>query len=68
MSYFNKRENLDFIVVLTMGLIVFAVGIWFNLSNPHLTVKYDCSLAEISPDYPLAVKEQCRKLMMERIK
>lgn len=28
----------------------------------HVTVKYDCRIAEISPDIPLAVKEQCRKL------
>ena len=27
------------------------------------TVSYDCRLAEISVDYPIAVKEQCRKLM-----
>jgi hypothetical protein len=26
-------------------------------------VSYDCGLAEISPDIPQAVKEQCRKLM-----
>ena len=27
------------------------------------TVSYDCRLAEITVDYPIAVKEQCRKLM-----
>ena len=27
----------------------------------HVTVKYDCRIAEISPDYPVAVKEACRK-------
>jgi len=27
----------------------------------HVTVKYDCSIAEISPDYPVEVKEACRK-------
>lgn len=26
-------------------------------------ILYDCRLAEISVDYPVAVKEQCRKLM-----
>ena len=29
------------------------------------TVSYDCRLAEISVDYPIAVKEQCRKLMVK---
>ena len=27
----------------------------------NVTVKYDCRIAEISPDYPVAVKEECRK-------
>ena len=29
----------------------------------HVTVKYDCRISEISPDYPVAVKEACRKRM-----
>jgi hypothetical protein len=29
---------------------------------------YDCSIAEISPDYPIKVKEECRKLRAENIK
>jgi len=29
---------------------------------------YNCSLAEISPDYPVMVKEECRKLRSEKIK
>jgi hypothetical protein len=28
-------------------------------------VIYDCRLAEISPDYPQAVKEECREMMKE---
>lgn len=28
---------------------------------------YDCSLAEISPDYPPEVRNQCRKVRMEKI-
>lgn len=31
--------------------------------NGDVVVKYDCRLAEISPDYPVAVKNQCRKLL-----
>jgi uncharacterized integral membrane protein len=27
----------------------------------HVTVKYDCSQAEVNTDYPVAVKEACRK-------
>jgi hypothetical protein len=44
--------------------VVFAVVTW-NLW-PMLTRSegryYNCSLAEIHPDYPHAVREQCRKL------
>jgi hypothetical protein len=29
-------------------------------------VMYDCRLAEISPDIPLSVKQQCRKIRMEQ--
>jgi hypothetical protein len=30
-------------------------------------VRYDCSIAEISPDIPLEVKEKCRKLRAEKL-
>jgi hypothetical protein len=39
--------------------------IYWNLSNPHVVVRYDCSIAEFHPDYPIAVKEGCRKLRAE---
>ena len=26
------------------------------------TITYDCSISEISPDFPIEVREQCRKL------
>ena len=34
----------------------------------HGTVVYNCDIAEISPDIPVAAKEQCRKLRIERVK
>jgi hypothetical protein len=40
----------------------FGLGLYFIMSQPKGNVKvYDCSLAEISPDFPVAVKEECRK-------
>lgn len=30
-------------------------------------VKYNCELAEISPDFPIEVKQECRKLRMDKI-
>ena len=29
---------------------------------------YDCRLAEISPDFPIQVREECRKLQREVIR
>jgi hypothetical protein len=31
------------------------------------TVVYDCRLAEFHPDFPLDVREKCRKLMRDQI-
>ena len=51
-------------------IIVGGFLFWFfvlvnYMSEQHGIVKYDCSLAEISPDFPLQVKEDCRKLQGE---
>jgi hypothetical protein len=56
------RQSLDFILVLVLGAGVLAFGIYMAIAYPHVTVRYDCSIAEISPDYPIQVKEGCRKL------
>ena len=50
-----------------LGLLIFLIWlgiVWavFGSSVERITVKYDCAIAEISPDVPQAVKEQCRKL------
>jgi hypothetical protein len=60
-----KREDLDFYGVVVLGVIGFIFAIWWNYQHPHVVVKYDCSIAEISPDYPVAVKEGCRRLRAE---
>jgi hypothetical protein len=31
------------------------------------TIRYDCSIAEISPDFPVEVKNACRKKLSGRI-
>jgi len=38
---------------------ILAVG-WPAVDQTAI-VRYDCSIAEISPDYPVAVREACRK-------
>jgi hypothetical protein len=50
-------------------LISVAVGILMIGDDPRRDVKkYDCSISEISPDYPVEVKEACRKMRAERKK
>jgi hypothetical protein len=61
------RQNLDFILVIVLGACSMAFLIYWNLEHPRIVVKYDCSISEISPDYPIPVKEQCRKLRAENI-
>ena len=61
------RQNLDVVLALVISIGAFVFVIWWNIENPHMTVRYDCSIAEISPDYPIAVKEGCRKLRAENI-
>lgn len=65
MSNLIKRSHLEFLfvaVVLTGSVLFLAFG-----PAPKGRV-YDCSLSEISPDYPLEVKNECRKLRAEKIK
>lgn len=57
-----KRENLDFYGAVIFGFIGIVFALWWNHSHPQLTIRYDCSIAEINPDYPVQVKEECRKL------
>jgi hypothetical protein len=52
----------DFVISILFGCLLLIGGIYYALQNPKVSVKYDCSISEISPDYPLAVKEGCRKL------
>ena len=65
MSNLTKRTIIEyvFVAVVVIGSIIFLTV----MPAPKGRV-YDCSLAEISPDYPLDVKEQCRKLRAENIK
>jgi hypothetical protein len=61
------RQNLDFVLVVLMGAGLLVFGLYMAIHYPHVTVRYDCSISEISPDYPIEVKEACRKLRAENI-
>ena len=47
-------------VTFSVLLVILVLAFW-PADVRHVTVKYDCSIAEISPDYPVAVREACRK-------
>jgi len=50
--------------VLAIAVIASLAAMFFQPRYP--TIKYDCRLAEISPDIPPQVKEECRKLMSKQ--
>jgi hypothetical protein len=47
-----------------VGLTIIAIIAVFGDFYPKGKV-YDCTLAEISPDYPIEVKNECRRLLKE---
>ena len=65
MSDTNKPSVISQLLV---GLVVVG-SVVFLIFGPMPKGKvYNCSLSEISPDYPLEVKEQCRKIRAENFK
>ncbi len=61
MYKFLKKEWQVIVVAIIVAIYGF-VGIKYLWDMDHRTVRYDCSISEISPDFPPQVKEQCRKL------
>jgi hypothetical protein len=57
------KDKLIIGILLLVCIVILANADWDNR-----TVVYDCSLAEISPDYPQEVKNECRKLRMEELR
>ena len=56
----------DVLAMLTFALSVVAFAYMFrNFKDSRVT--YDCRMAEISPDFPIEVKEECRKMRSGRI-
>lgn len=52
--------------IIILFLLIFSIFVLiFSDFGKSQTVIYDCSLSEISPDYPPEVKEECRKLRFE---
>lgn len=53
--------------VVTIVVFILLWGTVFESMPRHGVIVYDCRLAEISPDYPVEVKNECRKLNSGRI-
>ena len=49
-------------------LLLVSIVILINADWDNRTVVYDCSIAEISPDYPQEVKNECRRLRIEEFR
>jgi hypothetical protein len=54
-------------------IIIIVLGLTIGYSFSYVTlprkdeIVYNCELVEISPDFPIEVKQGCRKLRMEKI-
>lgn len=53
------KEFLVAIIVCALIIVCILLAGWPNKKDR--VVVYNCSIAEISPDYPVEVKEACRK-------
>ena len=58
----------DKLIIALVFLAILAMAVVFAYLPKHGTVVYNCTWAEISPDIPVKVKEECRKLRMDKIK
>jgi hypothetical protein len=48
-----------------IAVVFLVIGIFFTINMPRRGVMYNCDIAEISPDIPIEVKQECRRLRME---
>ncbi len=65
MPNFIKRENIEIAIVVVATIIAFLIVI--NSLPSNRTVVYDCRLAEISPDFPPEVRNECRRIRAKSI-
>lgn len=47
-------------LVLVLSILAFSIIAYIAIDKPTV-VMYDCRIAEISPDVPVKVKQECRK-------
>ena len=57
-----KRQTLEYMFA---GVVVIGSIIFLTVTPAPKQKVYNCSIAEISPDYPVEVKNGCRQLRAE---
>jgi len=62
----DTRSLIELLLLVSAIIIAFALAFIFMPKKGDV-IRYDCSISEISPDYPIEVKEQCRKLRAEKL-
>lgn len=55
------------LVIIVIGLTSGFCLSYFTLPHKGEGRVYDCSIAEISPDFPIEVKQECRRVRSEKI-
>jgi hypothetical protein len=60
-----KEIALTIVSIAMVGVVGVCI---IGIMPKHGIVVYDCGIAEIHPDYPVSVKEECRKARMEQVK
>ena len=51
-------------LVLLILFVIFVMA-WSDFGSQDRVRVYNCDMSEISPDFPIEVKEECRKLRLE---
>lgn len=63
----NKHNLISNILLGLFAIAWFAGGMyWLSTMPKQNVVVYNCDLAEISPDFPVEVREQCRRVRSDR--
>jgi len=64
MENLNRGLTLIFLQILSITAIMYIIIAYYPR---HGVVRYDCSISEISPDFPEDIKQECRKLKARKI-
>jgi hypothetical protein len=61
----HKIKFISLYLLAISGLITWLLFIFQYATSTERIIIYDCTIAEISPDFPQQVREDCRKLFLE---